>query len=106
MSFGRQFPTVCISTTAASKSVAVPVGATNCRISNTSTTLIVHAAFGVASATAAIATPDSATGVDASVIGPNTASVVDVPKNAAFVAAIASGAGPTLVYFEFGHEGN
>ena len=104
MSFGRQFPTVCISTTATSKPVAAPVGATSCRITNSSTTLIVHAAFGVASATAVIATPDSATGVDATVLGPSQTAIVDVSKNAAFCASIASGAGPTLVYFEFGAE--
>lgn len=105
MAFGRNFPTVCISTTGTSKSVAVPVGASQCRVTNTSTTLIVHVAFGIAAATAVIATPDSATGVDATILGPNSSAIIDVPKNTAFVAAIASGAGPTLVYFELGAEG-
>ena len=101
-SFGRSFPTVCISATGTSKSVAIPVGTSSCRVCNTSGTLTVFTTFGVGSATAVIPTADNATGTDVHCTLPYEFSHIDVPKGANTIACIGSGAGPTLVYFELG----
>ena len=103
MSFGSYGLTYGISTTASSKSLAVPISGNACRITNTSSSLIVYATFGVGSATAVIPTADGA-GSNCVVLPPNSSVVVDVPQGANYVASIASGAGPTLVYFTPGVE--
>ncbi len=102
MSFGASSPTICISTTATSKSLALPICA-QARIVNTSTTLIAYVQFGVGSATAVIPTADGA-GSACYALHPSSSEIVDVPRGADFVAAIASGAGPTLVYITPGFE--
>lgn len=104
MSFGAGQTTICISTTATSKKLALPI-TPQCRITNTSSSLIVYVQFGVDDATAVIPTADNAgAGAMCYVLPPNTSEVVDVPRGANNVAAIASGAGPTLVYITPGFE--
>lgn len=104
MSFGASSTTICISTTGTSKSLALPLCA-QAQITNTSSSLIVYVQFGVGSATAVIPTADNAaSGSMCYVLPPNSTQIVDVPKNANYVAAIASGAGPTLVYIAPGFE--
>lgn len=99
-SIGALFPTVGISTTASSKSVAIPVGASKCHVTNTSSSLFVYVAFGIGSATAVIPTADNgAAGSMCYVLPPYESMTVDVPKGSNFVASIGSGAGPSLVYF-------
>ncbi len=102
MSFGRMFPTVAISVTAASKNIAIPVGAAACRITNTSTPVSVYVQFAPAAPPVAIPPADPATGTAVTCVLPNSAAVVDVPMGAAFVGAIGSAAGPSIVNFELG----
>jgi len=105
MSFGATGPTLVISTTATSKSLAWPVGQVSCLVTNPSTTLTVHVTFGIIAATAVIPTADGA-GAQVYTVPPATALVIDVtPKGANIVACIASGAGPTLVSLTPGREG-
>ena len=105
MAFAAMFPTVGISTTGTSKSVVIPVGAPECHVTNTSSSLWVYIQFGIDSATAVIPTADNgAAGSMCYVLPPYESMTVDVPKNANYVAAIGSGAGPTLVYFTLGGE--
>ena len=105
MSFGASFPTISISTTGTSKSLALPISASHCRVVNTSTTLSVYVQFGIDAATAVIPTADNAAqGSMCYVLPPNWADVFDVPKGANYIASIASGAGPTLVYFTLGMD--
>lgn len=104
MSYGATSTTICISTTGTSKSLALPICA-QCEITNTSSSLIVYVQFGIDAATAVIPTADNAgAGAMCYVLPPNASKVVDVPKNANYVASIASSAGPTLVYITPGFE--
>ena len=104
MSFGAMFPTVRISATGSSKSVAIPSGAPSCHISNTSSSLTVYVAFGVGAATAVIPTADVATGTMVYAVVAYETMTVDVPKGANYLAVIASGAGPTDVLLTLGHD--
>ncbi len=103
MSFTAHSPTICISTTAASKSLAL-VACRKARLVNTSTTVILYFQFGAGSATAVIPTPDNATGTACIVVPPLQDVVVDVPLGSTHVACIGSAAGPTLAYITPGVE--
>lgn len=103
MSFAAQSPTIGISTTATSKSLAL-VSCRKARLVNTSNTIIVYFQFGAGSATAVIPTADNATGTDCVVVPPLQSAIVDVPYGSTHVAAIGSAAGPTLAYITPGAE--
>ena len=101
MSFTASYPTQAISATAASSSISVPVG-TTLRVANTSTTLWVHVVLGVGSATAAL--PAVGTPAAGVTILPNSSILLEQPQGTNTLAAIASGAGPTLVFVTPGDE--
>lgn len=103
MAFGPNGLTTCISTTGTSKSLAMAVGGTHVRVTNTSTTLFVYVTFGIDSATAVIPTADGA-GSNCIVVPAFESVIIAIPKGVNYCAAIASGAGPTLVYFTPGRE--
>jgi len=103
MSFMAQSPTICISTTGTSKSLAL-AGCVKARLVNTSNSIILYFQFGAGSATAVIPTADNATGTACVVVPPLQDVVVDVPQGTTHVACIASAAGPTLAYVTPGAE--
>jgi len=96
MSFAAAELTYVISTTATSKTLALPVGQSHALITNPSLLLTVTVGFAIGSATVVIPTADGA-GTACYQIPPMGQLIVDIPKGTTFWAAIASGAGPTLV---------
>ena len=96
MSFAASGLTYVISTTTSSAVLALPIGQLHALITNPSTTLTVTVGFGPATFTVVIPTADGA-GAACYQIPPMGQLIVDIPKGTTFWAAIASGAGPTLV---------
>lgn len=100
MSFAASQPTQVLSAIATTVGVSVPV-CPSYRIVNTSTTLIVHVLMGVGTVSAVmpiVGTPSA--GVT---LAPNSSIILEAPQGTNYVAAIASGAGPTLVYITPGY---